>query len=385
MYLSKIELTNYRNYSKLKIKLDPNINIFIGNNAQGKTNILESIYVLALTKSHRYGVENNLIRKDMIACRIKGTVKDGKKVKDLQFVLTNKSEKTVMVNDKEVKKISDYIFNMKVIMFCPDDLEMIKGTPAFRRNFMNIEISQLIQFYVQYLNEYNKILKNRNEYLKLLNVNQYTDLRYLDILNDKLIEKAVFIYTCRKQYMDSINAIIGDIYEKISGLKGLSVQYENNIDLMSYSEEEIRDKFLEKLKKNHKRELLQGTTLYGPHRDDFTFLLLEDDLKVYGSEGQKRLAIIAFKLAEVQVFYQITNTMPILLLDDIFSELDVKKRNRLIACLPTEIQIVITTTDLKNINRKLVKNAKIFVVDQGKITEKVGDKNGNGRKGRRNI
>ena len=187
MYLSKIELTNYRNYSKLKIKLDPNINIFIGNNAQGKTNILESIYVLALTKSHRYGVENNLIRKDMLACRIKGTVKDGKKVKDLQFVLTNKSEKTVMVNDKEVKKISDYIFNMKVIMFCPDDLEMIKGTPAFRRNFMNIEISQLIQFYVQYLNEYNKILKNRNEYLKLLNVNQYTDLRYLDILNDKLI------------------------------------------------------------------------------------------------------------------------------------------------------------------------------------------------------
>ena len=157
MYLSKIELTNYRNYSKLKVKLDPNINIFIGNNAQGKTNILESIYVLALTKSHRYGVENNLIRKEMLACRIKGTIKEEKKIKDLQFVLTNKSEKKVMVNDKEVKKISDYIFNMKVIMFCPDDLEMIKGSPAFRRNFMNIEISQLFQIYAQYLNEYNKI------------------------------------------------------------------------------------------------------------------------------------------------------------------------------------------------------------------------------------
>ena len=196
MYLSKIELANYRNYSKLKVKLDPNINIFIGNNAQGKTNILESIYVLALTKSHRYGVENNLIRKEMLACRIKGTIKEEKKIKDLQFILTNKSEKKVMVNDKEVKKISDYIFNMKVIMFCPDDLEMIKGSPAFRRNFMNIEISQLFQFYAQYLNEYNKILKNRNEYLKLLNMNQYTDLRYLEILNDKLVEKAVFVYAC---------------------------------------------------------------------------------------------------------------------------------------------------------------------------------------------
>lgn len=385
MYLSKIELTNYRNYSKLKVKLDPNINIFIGNNAQGKTNILESIYVLALTKSHRYGVENNLIRKEMLACRIKGTIKEEKKIKDLQFVLTNKSEKKVVVNDKEVKKISDYIFNMKVIMFCPDDLEMIKGSPAFRRNFMNIEISQLFQFYAQYLNEYNKILKNRNEYLKLLNMNQYTDLRYLEILNDKLVEKAVFVYACRKRYMDFIGAIIGDIYEKISGLSGLTVRYENNIDLVSYDEEEIRTKFMEKLTKNQKREMLQGTTLYGPHRDDFTFFLVDDDLKVYGSEGQKRLAIIAFKLAEVQVFYQILNTTPILLLDDIFSELDVKKRNRLIACLPSDIQIIITTTDLKNINRKLVEKAKVFVVDQGKITEKVGDNNGNGRKGRRNI
>ena len=185
--------------------------------------------------------------------------------------------------------------------------------------------------------------------------------------------------------MDLISAIVGDIYERISGLSGLTVRYENNIDLVSYDEEEIRTKFMEKLIKNQKREMLQGTTLYGPHRDDFTFFLVDDDLKVYGSEGQKRLAIIAFKLAEVQVFYQILNTTPILLLDDIFSELDVKKRNRLIACLPSDIQIIITTTDLKNINRKLVEKAKVFVVDQGKITEKVGDNNGNGRKGRRNI
>ncbi len=384
MYLSKIELVNYRNYSKLKTKLDPNINIFIGNNAQGKTNILESIYVLALTKSHRYGVENNLIKKEMLACTIKGTLKDGKKIKDLQFNLT-KSEKKVMINQKEIKKISDYIFNMKVIMFCPDDLEIIKGSPAIRRNYMNIEISQLFQPYVQYLNEYNKILKNRNEYLKLLNTNQYTDLRYLDILNDKLVERAVSIYRYRKQYMDSIIDKIGSIYEQISGLSGLTIHYENNIEVVHYDEEEIRMKFLDKLKKNLKREMIQGTTLYGPHRDDFSFFLSDEDLKIYGSEGQKRLVIIAYKLAEVQVFYQITNTMPILLLDDIFSELDVKKRNRLIACLPEDLQIIITTTDLKNISKKLVDKSKVFVVDQGKIVEKVGDKNGNGRKSRNNV
>ena len=370
MYLSKIELTNYRNYSKLKVKLDPNINIFIGNNAQGKTNILESIYVLALTKSHRYGVENNLIRKEMLACRIKGTIKEEKKIKDLQFVLTNKSEKKVMVNDKEVKKISDYIFNMKVIMFCPDDLEMIKGSPANRRNVFNVEISQFSKEYIQCYNEYNKLLKTRNEYLKQLQSISKDDM-YFEILTSSLVDRAVFIYQARNDFLNYINQNIGDIFYHITMKKGLRVEYQPNIPLNSFDAQEIKKVLTKKLQDNYQREVLQGTTLYGPHRDDFAFFLDNNDLKIFGSQGQSRLAVITFKLSEIALFQEKTKTTPILLLDDIFSEIDRKKKNRLLRYIQNGIQTIITTTDLKDINARIIKDAKIFDVAGGIVTERV--------------
>ena len=370
MYLSKIELKNFRNYKSLKIKLDSHMNIFIGNNAQGKTNVLESIYVLALTKSHRYGVENNLIHKDYESCFIKGSIKDQKQIKDLEIHF-DKQKKKFMINKKEIHKVSDYISNMKIIMFCHDDLDIIKGSPQIRRNLMNIQISQLFDFYVQYLNEYNKILKSRNEYLKIMAINNYTDYRYLEILDQKLCDRAIKIYQFRKKYLDFINNKIGDIFEKITSISGLNIIYENNIDLNDFSDEDIRKQFSKKLSSNMKREIMQGTTLYGPHRDDFGFYLGENNMRLYGSQGQQRMAIVAFKLAEIELFKEILNTSPILLLDDIFSELDINTRKKLIQFVPEDVQVVITTTDLKNIQKKIVSKAKIFNVDKGKITEKV--------------
>lgn len=371
MYLSKIELRNFRNYSKIKIKLNSNMNIFIGNNAQGKTNILESIYVLALTKSHRYGVENNLIEKGYDSCSIKGCIKDNRKIKELQLNL-DKNKKSFLVNSKELKKVSEYISNMKIIMFCPEDLDIIKGSPLIRRNLMNIQLSQLFYNYVQYLNEYNKILKNRNEYLKIMLTNNYTDNRYLEILNKKLCERAIKIYKYRNQYLSFINQKIGVIYEKITSIKGLKIVYENNIDLCNYEDTEIEEKFLSKLTSNIKREILQGTTLYGPHRDDFCFFIEENNLRLFGSQGQQRMAIIAYKLAEIEMFKKLLGTSPILLLDDIFSELDLSKRQKLLKYIPDDVQTIITTTDLKNIKTSIIKDSKIFIVDNGKITEKVG-------------
>ncbi len=371
MYLSKIELSNFRNYKKLKLKLSNHINIFIGNNAQGKTNILESIYVLALTKSHRYGIENNLIQQGFSNGYIKGVIRDNKKVKELE-VAFDKTKKKVVINTKEIKKISDYISNMKVIMFCPDDLDIVKGSPQVRRSLLNIQLSQIFDYYVKYLNEYNKILKNRNEYLKTMNTNNYMDKGYLTILNEKLIERAIKIYQYRNQYLSAINDKIGDIFEKISSIKGLVVKYNNNIDLNDYNDDTIIKILSNKLSNNIKREMIQGTTLYGPHRDDFSFYINEDDIRLYGSQGQQRMAIIAFKLAEIEIFKDITGTSPILLLDDIFSELDLKKRQKLIKYLPDDIQTIITTTDLKNIQKKVVENSKIFIVDKGTIKEKVG-------------
>ncbi len=370
MYLSKIELEHFRNYKKEKVKLCDKINIFIGDNAQGKTNILESIYILALTKSHRLGFENNIIQNHYHSCRIFGLLKDCNNIKELEIKL-QEDNKRVFINQKEVKKIASYISNMNVIMFCPTDLDIIKGSPQIRRNLLNIEISQLYPLYVNYLNEYNKILKTRNEYLKQMSINGFTDYRYLDIINDKLIDRGIQIYLYRKKYLDYINSKIGDIFENIMNVKNLHVVYENNIELENFSEEEIKQKFFNKLKSNIKREISQGMTLYGPHRDDFSFYINQENMKFYASQGQQRLAIISFKLAEVSFFKLEKQTSPILLLDDIFSELDIKKRNKLMKYIPDDIQTIITTTDLKNIQKKILNQAKIFLVDQGKITEKV--------------
>jgi len=371
MYLSKLKLKNFRNYKDLKLSLSSGINIFIGDNAQGKTNILESIYVLALTKSPRFGTNNQLIRYGFEEGIISGVLKDSKKMNELKVSLS-KTGKKVSMNGKNISKISDYIFNMKVIMFGPEDLDLIKGSPQDRRNFMNIQISQLYAPYVHYLNEYNKILKNRNEYLKFMNLNQYTDPRYLEILDEKLIDRAVIIYKYRYEYFRFISSKIGVVFQKIVGEDGLYIKLENNLDLINYEEEEIRSKFSNKLKNHQKKEILQGTTLYGPHRDDFCFFLEENSMKIFASQGQQRMAIICFKLVEIELFHKILHTMPILLLDDIFSELDVKKRNQLVRYLPTDVQVIITTTDLKNISKKLVEKGRVFIVKNGNVEEKAG-------------
>lgn len=370
MYLSKIEINNIRNIKKEHLKLCNTINIFIGDNAQGKTNILESIYILALTKSHRIGFETNIIKNGFKSGKISGILRYKDELKELEINF-KEDKKKVFINKKEIKKIASYISNMNVIMFCPTDLDIIKGSPQIRRNLLNIQISQLYPLYVNYLNEYNKILKTRNEYLKQMSINGFSDTRYLDIINEKLVDRGIQIYIYRKKYLDYINNKIDGIYKNITNLKGLNIIYENNLDLEKFEIDEIRNKFIHKLKSNIKREISQGMTLYGPHRDDFSFYIENENMKYYASQGQQRIAIISFKLAEVNLFQEEKGTSPILLLDDIFSELDINKRNKLIKYIPEDVQTIITTTDLKNIQKKIINRAKIFIVDQGKITEKV--------------
>lgn len=371
MILTRISLVNFRNYKKISIKFDKHMNIFIGNNAQGKTNILESIYILAITKSHRYGNENHLIKKDAEQAKIFGSLKVDKIPRDLEVVI-NKQKKVVKLNKTEIRRISDYITNMNVIMFCPDDISIIKDSPQVRRNLLNIEISQLYKEYITIYNEFNKILKTRNEYLKLMYVNHLSDERYLDILTDKLIEKSVIIYKYRNDFIAKVNENIGEIFKKITEVANLKVKYIPNIEFENFSDEVISKKLSEKFTKNRNKELQIGSTLYGPHRDDFSFLVGNDDIKIFGSQGQQKIALISFKLAEISIFRAVHDTSPILLLDDIFSEIDNKKKNQIIKFLKDDIQVFITTTDLKNINKSLLKEAKIIEVHAGKLIEKVG-------------
>lgn len=378
MILNKLKLINFRNYKKQNIRLNDSINIFIGNNAEGKTNILEAIYVLALSKSYRTNNDNNLINNASDSFKIVGEVKKDKYYKTLSLEISNCKKKTC-INDTYIRKISDYVTNLNVILFSPEDVETIKGSPSLRRELINIEISQISQKYINFYNEYNKILKMRNDYLKMIYINGISDYRYLDVLTDNLIERSAYIYSERKQFLDKINNEIGIIYEKIAGKNSLNIKYITNIEINNFEISNLKKVLKDKYVSNRRKELVAGMTLYGPHRDDFQFLLDDKDIKLFGSQGQQKIAMIAFKLAEINIFNEVTQTLPILLLDDIFSELDRKKRNNLISFINSGIQVVITSNDTVGISKKILENSKIFKIENGKIVEK-GDYNGKRKK-----
>ena len=207
--------------------------------------------------------------------------------------------------------------------------------------------------------------------MKILFNNSIADINYLDIITDKLIEKATYIYQKRKEYIDFINIYIDKYYKDISNDNGLVVKYVPNIQINDYDSENIRKKLKHTFKKNYLKELNYGMTIYGPHRDDFYFEYKDNDLKYYGSQGQQKLAILSFKISEIPIFKEFTGTSPVLLLDDIFSELDIKKRNKLLKIINLDdVQSIITTTDLRNINKKYVENAYIFNVNNGNVERK---------------
>ena len=369
MEISKINLTNFRNYDKLNITLNKNMNIFIGSNAAGKTNILESIIYLALTKSYRSQREDDAIKFNKSKAIIKGKVKTDKIIKELSLEI-EPGKKKFYVNKSQINKLSDYISNLDIISFTPDDLEIIKDSPNIRRNTLNIQLSQLSKKYLNTLNLYNKLLKNRNEYLKLLFTNGIADKSYLDVITDKLIEQAIIIYQERKEYIDAINANIDKIYKEMTDDSGLYIKYLPNINIDSFESDNLSNNLREIYKKNYYRELNNGMTLFGPHRDDFSFNLNNNDLKNFGSEGQQRMAVICFKISEIDIFINKCQTKPVLLFDDVFSELDIKKRNRLLKYINHDIQSIVTTTDLKNIQKKYINDSYIFVVNKGNITRK---------------
>ena len=369
MRIEHLKLVNFRNYSHLEINFNKNVNIFIGDNGKGKTNILESIYVLSLTKTNRYGIEENLIKFDEELAKIEGLVRCDDLLKKLEIKLS-KTKKQIYINNKEMHRIKDYISNFCVISFTPEDLEIVKGSPNVRRNMINIDISQLQNSYISYLNEFNQIVKIRNEYLKKMNLNGNTDIRYLDVVNEQMIEKGIKIFEYRYNFFQSVNKLLPKIFKKLSGLDNLQIKYETNVDLDDFDIDKIKKNYENKIKKNFKVELMQGVTLTGPHRDDFSFDLAGIDMKNFASQGQQRLAVIALKIAEIYLFKEELGEYPVLLLDDIFSEIDTKKRNKIINFLLKDIQSIITTTDINDIDPDLVENARVFRVNNNKVTER---------------
>ncbi len=367
MYLKNIKISNFRNYDKLELDLYKNVNIIYGNNGQGKTNLLESIYLLGLTKSHRSYIDNNIIKNDKEFLKINGNIYFNKIKSNLEIII-NKDEKILKIDKTKINKVSDYISKMHVIIFSPDDLELIKGSPSERRKFLNLELSQLNKDYYIILNDYNKLLKMRNNYLKKKEI----DDSYLEILTDYLIDKATYIYKLRNKLIERINEYCTDIYKNLTNLDNFYIRYVPSIELKKYDNESIKKALLKEFKNKKQKEIKYQTTLIGPQRDDIEFYIEDKNLKNYGSQGQQRMSILAIKLAEINIFKKYIDDYPILLLDDVFSELDKKKKNNLLNYINSDIQVIITTTDLITISKKLLRDAKLIKIDNGnikKITE----------------
>lgn len=366
MKIQNLNLKNFRNYNKLDISFNDKLNIIIGNNAQGKTNILEAIYYLSITKPISINNDKSIIMRDKEGTSISTVVVDKDSSNKLTVNVTNNGKK-LLINSNEIKKHSDFIGKLKVILFTPDSLGIIKEGPGNRRRFLNIEISQLYVRYINILNEFNVILKQRNEYLKIIREGNYNK-EYMNILNEKFVSLSIDIYKYRKKFIDLLNRYIGSIFKDISSYEGLSLRYITNIDLSDM--DNIDKVLMEKIDVGFNREVIYGSTLIGPHRDDFSFILEDNDLLLYGSQGQLKMAVLALKLAEIEVFKDICGENPVILLDDLFSELDINKRNKVINYLNKDMQTIITTTDLSNVDEEYINNSYIFEIENGAVIYK---------------
>lgn len=357
MNITKIELTNFRNYKKNIFDNFSNLNIIIGKNGIGKTSILEAIYLGSLAKSFKTSSELSIIKENQSFFRIKIYYLDYKPKKNLEIYLDKNGKKT-KINDTPQTKLSDFISQYRIILLSPDELKLIKSSPNTRRNYLNIQISQLHKEYIYYLNNYNNLIKNKNDFLKKLMLNSNLDQRYLDILDEKIVDEGLKIYNYRKKYIELINRNINDLFKNYIKNQKVEIVYDSDYEVND------KEKLLKELKKNRRKEINIGMTDYGIHRDDYIFYHNGNNAKEYSSQGIQKLIILAMKLSEVKIFINDYDIKPILLLDDLFSELDMKNRNNIFKSLDKNIQIFITTTDLKNINKNIIDKAKIFDLDE---------------------
>lgn len=342
MWINNIKINNFRNYKNQEIKLNNGINVFYGENAQGKTNIIESIFLCSMGKSFRAKKDNELIKfgeeRATVEINFNKIDRDGK----IKVEIADK--KQVSVNGIRIKKLSEILGNINVVIFTPDDIEILKGSPQKRRRFLDIMISQLKPNYMHILNMYLKTLEQRNKYLRQIKM-ENKDESLLDIWDEKLVEYAIRIYQYRKEFIEKIKNKIQEIHLKITENK-------EEIEIEYISECEEKEKFLKLLKNRRRLDIIKGFTTKGVHRDDFMIYINKKPVNVYGSQGQHRTAILSLKFSELQVVYEEVGEYPILLLDDFMSELDGNRKKNFLENIK-DAQVIITCTekiDIENIN-----------------------------------
>ncbi|WP_163539647.1 DNA replication/repair protein RecF [Gracilibacillus sp. YIM 98692] len=368
MHIQQLSLNHYRNYSEITINFDDKVNVIIGENAQGKTNLMEAIYVLAFSKSHRTTKDKELIQWDQNYAKIKGSIYKRKQTFPLEIQISNKGKKAKL-NHLEQKRLSDYIGALNIVMFAPEDLTLVKGSPQIRRRFIDMEIGQVQPVYIYHLGQYIKILKQRNHLLKQLQKQKQSDYTMLHVLTEQLIEHAVIIVEKRFLFLERLRKWAKDIHWGISHqLEKLDIQYDSTIDVLETdNKEKILTVFQDTFAKVKAKEIDRGTTLIGPHRDDLIFYVNDRNVQTFGSQGQQRTTALSLKLAEIELIYQEVGDYPILLLDDVLSELDNFRQSHLLDTIEGKVQTFVSTTSVDGIDHQTLQKAELFKVQNGEI------------------
>lgn len=369
MYVESIKLINFRNYLNLDIELNKKLNIFLGPNAQGKTNLLESIYISSIGKSYRTSRDRELINinKDAGYIGIKVIKNEFEKYIEVKF--ERDRNKRVRINKIETDKLSDLIGQINVVIFSPEDLNLVKGGPSERRTFLDEEISQIKPRYKYSLNQYNKILFQRNNFLKQIKYNN-KDLNMIDVWNTQLTDAGVDVILNRREFINKLSVISKDIHTKLTEDKEeLTIEYLPSFYIGKLDKEHIKEKFKKHLENDLNKDIEKGTTSLGPHKDDIDILINNMSSRIYGSQGQQRTSALSLKLAEVDLIKQEIGEYPILLLDDVLSELDIDRRKSIIKTFKN-VQTIITSTDDVEIDELDKENKSIFIINNGKIVHK---------------
>lgn len=361
MYIESLKLRNYRNYRNETITLKNGMNVLVGENGEGKTNLLESIYLLSTTRSHRNDDDRELITFNEEFTAVEGSVVSMER-RDSLAVIIHKGGKSLLINKNPVRKNSEFIGKVNAVLFAPTDMDLFDTSPKFRRRLVDIELGKLSTIYMYNLSSYQKSLKERNAYLK----GNIDDLM-LETYTEMLIEPQVRIIKERKGFISSINSYLSYYYDQISGTSdNLTIVYKSVID--EYDSEKVMAEKLQKMYENNReRDLYLKMTNGGIHREDYEFYLNDRNVANFCSQGQKRMVVLALKLAIVQIIYQLKREYPVLLLDDVFSELDSKRRLALLRMLPGSVQTVITTTDAQEVNLLKNQNINVLQITKGMV------------------
>ena len=357
MIIKSIKLENFRNYESLDLDFEKGTNILYGDNAQGKTNVLEAIYLSATTKSHKGSKDKEIIRFLQDEAHIRTILdKEGLEYRVDMHLRKNKS-KGIAINGQHLKKAAELLGLLNVVFFSPEDLSIIKNGPSERRRFVDMELCQIDKYYLYNLNQYNKIVNQRNKLLKDFYYN--SDLNEtLQVWNMQLVSYGKQIINRREKFIEQLNEIIYDIHKNLSGDKEeLKIIYEPDV-----SEEE----FEQKLKNSQERDIKLKMTSVGPHRDYFCFMVNGIDIRKFGSQGQQRTAALSLKLSEIEIVKKVTGDHPVLLLDDVLSELDSNRQNYLLNNIG-DIQTIITCTGLDEFINNRFEIDKIYKVSNGVI------------------